>query len=90
MERHLKSRNHTHNVPKRQEVVPTDTVYSDTPAVDSGVITENTQNDTFMAPCRCFENAPNTALTIVCTISVSIHCKWSDVANLSKKKNILK
>ena len=37
MERHLKSRNPALNVPRRHEAVATDTVYSDTPAVDSGV-----------------------------------------------------
>ena len=35
---------------------------------------ENAQSDTFKAPCCCFENVPNTALTIVCTINVSIDC----------------
>ena len=37
MKRHLKSRNHALNVPRRHEAVATDTVYSDTPVVDSGV-----------------------------------------------------
>ena len=37
MRRHLKSRNPALNVPHRHEAVATDTVYSDTPAVDSGV-----------------------------------------------------
>ena len=37
MERHLKSRNPALNVPRRHEAVATDTVYSDTSAVDSGV-----------------------------------------------------
>ena len=37
MKRHLKSRNPAVNVPRRHEAVTTDTVYSDTPAVDSGV-----------------------------------------------------
>ena len=37
MKRHLKSRNPTLNVPRRHEAVATDTVYSDTPAIDSGV-----------------------------------------------------
>ena len=37
MKRHLKSRNPALNVPRRHEAVATDTVYSDTPAVDSGV-----------------------------------------------------
>ena len=37
MRRHLKSRNPALNVPCRHEAVATDTVYSDTPAVDSGV-----------------------------------------------------
>ena len=36
-ERHLKSRNPALNVPRRHEAVATDTVYSDTAAVDSGV-----------------------------------------------------
>ena len=37
MKRHIKSRNHALNVPRRHEPVATDTVYSDTPAIDSGV-----------------------------------------------------
>ena len=37
MKRHLKYRNPAINVPRRHEAVATDTVYSDTPAVDSGV-----------------------------------------------------
>ena len=37
MKKHLKSRNPAHNIPRRHEPVATDTVFSDTPAVDSGV-----------------------------------------------------
>ena len=37
MKKHLKSRNPALNVPRRHEADATDTVYSDTPAVDSGV-----------------------------------------------------
>ena len=37
MKRHLKSRNPALNIPMRHEAVATDTVFSDTPAVDSGV-----------------------------------------------------
>ena len=37
MKRHLKSRNPALNVPRRHEAVATDTVFSDIPAVDSGV-----------------------------------------------------
>ena len=37
MKRHLKSRNPALNVPRRHEVVAIDTVYSDTPAVESSV-----------------------------------------------------
>ena len=37
MKKHLKSRNPAFNVPRRHEAVATDTVYSDTPAVDSRV-----------------------------------------------------
>ena len=37
MKKHLKSRNSALNIPRRHEAVATDTVFSDTPAVDSGV-----------------------------------------------------
>ena len=37
MKRHFKSRNPALNIPRRHEAVATDTVFSDTPAVDSGV-----------------------------------------------------
>ena len=37
VKKHLKSRNPAHNIPRRHEAVATDTVFSDTPAVDSGV-----------------------------------------------------
>ena len=37
MKKHLKSRNPALNIPRRHEPVATDTVFSDTPAVDSGV-----------------------------------------------------
>ena len=37
MKKHLKSRNPAHNVQRKHEAVAPDTVYSDTPAVDSGV-----------------------------------------------------
>ena len=38
MKRHLKSRNPSLNAARRHEAVDTDNIYSDTPAVDSGVI----------------------------------------------------
>ena len=37
MKKHIKSRNPALNIPRRHEAVATDTVFSDTPAVDSGV-----------------------------------------------------
>ena len=37
MKRHLKSRNPALNIPRRHEPVATDTIFSDTPAVDSSV-----------------------------------------------------
>ena len=37
MKKHLKSRNPALNIPRRHEAVATDTVFSDTPAVDTGV-----------------------------------------------------
>ena len=37
MKKHLKSRSPALNIPRRHEAVATDTGYSDTPAIDSGV-----------------------------------------------------
>ena len=37
MKKHIKSRTPALNIPRKQEAVATDTVFSDTPAVDSGV-----------------------------------------------------
>ena len=37
MKRHLKSRNPAWNVLRRHESVATDTIFSDTPAVDGGI-----------------------------------------------------
>ena len=37
MKLHLESKNSALNIPRRHEPVATDTVFSDTPAVDSGV-----------------------------------------------------
>ena len=37
MKKHLKSRNPALNIPRRHEAVATDNVFSDTPAVDSGI-----------------------------------------------------
>ena len=37
----------------------------------------------------CFEYVPYTALTIVCTINISIDCKNNKVSNLNQEKNIL-
>ena len=37
MKKHLKSRNPSLNIPRRHEAVATDTVFSDPPAVDSGI-----------------------------------------------------
>ena len=38
----------------------------------------------------CFENVSNTALTIVCTINVSIDCNGFDVSNPDERENMLK
>ena len=48
------------------------------------------QKDTFKAPCCCFVNVPNTALTVVWTINVSIDCNWFQVPNPFTRKTILK
>ena len=37
MRKHLKSRFPTFNIPRRNEAAATDTIFSDTPAIDSGV-----------------------------------------------------
>ena len=44
------------------------------------------QRDTFKAPCCCFENVPNTALTVVWTINVSIDCNGFEVPNPFTRK----
>ena len=44
----------------------------------------------YQGSCCRFQNVPNTALTIVCTINVSIDCNGFDIPNLPPKKNILK
>ena len=38
MKKHLKSRNPALNIPRKHEAVATDTVFSDTPTVDSGLV----------------------------------------------------
>ena len=50
-------------------------------------LTENAQKDSLV---DCQEDVPYTALTIVCTINVSIDCDWFQVPNPSIRKNILK
>ena len=50
---------------------------------------ENPERHTFKAPCCCFENAPYTELTIVCTINVSIDGKKNEVCSLLVERNIL-
>ena len=57
--------------------------------VETVNLIENAQKDTFKAPCCCFENVTNTALTIVCTINMSIDCKKNKVSNPFTRKNIL-
>ena len=58
MKRHIKSRNPALNIPRHHEPVATDTVSSDTPAVDSGVKQAQVfvGRDTFIAdacPMKC-------------------------------------
>ena len=43
MKKHLKSRNPALDIPRRHEAVATDTVFSDTPAVDSSVNVKQAQ-----------------------------------------------
>ena len=50
-------------------------------------VTENAQKG-YLVDCQ--EDVPYTALTIVCTINVSIDCDWFQVPNPSIRKNILK
>ena len=50
-------------------------------------VTENAQKGSLV---DCQEDVPYTALTIVCTINVSIDCDCFDVSNPSTRKNIHK
>ena len=53
-------------------------------------ITENAQ-DTFKGSLLgCSENISDTALTIVCSINVSIGCNGFNESNPNEKKNIQK
>ena len=53
-------------------------------------LTENAPKNTVSkAPCCCFENVPNTALTPALTINVSIDWKKNEGSNPNKRKNIL-
>ena len=54
------------------------------------VVIENAQRHFQGSLFGCFEYVPYIALTIVCTINVSIDCNWFDVSNPFTKKNILK
>ena len=58
---------------------------------DFGTLTENVAKDTFKGSLvDCQEDVPYTALTIVCTINVSIDCDCFDVSNPPTRKNIHK
>ena len=50
---------------------------------------ENAQRHFQGSLIGCFEYVPYTALTIVCTINVSIDCKKNKVSNPFTRKNIL-
>ena len=51
------------------------------------LITENAQKGSLV---DCQEDVPYTALTIVCTINVSIDCDCFDVSNPPTRENIHK
>ena len=51
------------------------------------ILTENAQKGSLV---DCQEDVSYTALTIVCTINVSIDCDCFDVSNPSTRKNIHK
>ena len=55
--------------------------------VTKKVVTENAQKGSLV---DCQEDVSYTALTIVCTINVSIDCDCFDVSNPSTRKNIHK
>ena len=54
------------------------------------LITENAVKALSKAPCCYFEDAPNTALTIVLIFNVSIDYNWFEVTNPFTRKYILK
>ena len=57
--------------------------------VETVNLIENAQRHFQDSLFGCFEYVPYTALTIVCTINVSIDCKKNKVSNLNQEKNIL-
>ena len=85
MKRYLKSRNPALNVPHRHGAVATDTVYSDTPAVNSGVKQaqlfdgkESLVSDIY--PMR----SGNNLLTLWKTISLEA-VQWTSSSGFSQK-----
>ena len=66
MKRHLKSRNPALNTPRRHEPVATDTIFSDTPAVDSGVkqAKEFVGRDTLVADAYPIKSGKQFATTL--------------------------
>ena len=52
-------------------------------------LTENAQRHFQGSLFGCFEYVPYTALTIVCTINVSIDCKKNKISNPFTEKNML-
>ena len=66
MKRHFKSRNPALNVPRRQEPVATDTIFSDTPAVDSGVKQAQVfvGRDSFMADVYPMKSGKQFVITV--------------------------
>ena len=52
------------------------------------LVIENAQRHFQGSLFSCFEYVPYTALTIVCTINVSIDCKENKVSNHFTRKNI--
>ena len=60
------------------------------PSTETVNLIENAQRHFQGSLFGCFEYIPYTALTIVCTIDVSIDCNWFDVANPFTREIILK
>ena len=69
IKKHFKSRNPVFNIPRRSEAVATDTIFSDTPAVDDGSRPNSFVAEILLSVMPMASNQPNNSSTLSLTTS---------------------